>query len=112
MLLEDELPDDLDGAEERGALLLDDDDREGDEALGTLRDDEDPDDERPDEPYDLDGTLLLLPTEEGVEARGDGALRLPLDVRGTTGVRLELELLDEPVLGMITGDRVDGADRD
>lgn len=110
--LEEELPDDLDelppedreGDEARGALREDDDeDLEGELALGTLLV----------EPDDRDGALLLLPTDrEGVEARGDGALRLPLEVRGTTGDRLDLELLDEPVLGMTTGDRENGALRD
>ncbi len=118
--LEDELPDDLDGDEDLDALLPDEDDREGDEARGALRDDDDEDLEGEltlgallVEPDDRDGVLLLLPTDrEGVDALGDGALRLPLDVRGTTGDRLDLELLDEPVLGMTTGVLVDGTARD
>ena len=116
--LEEELPEDLDGDEDLDELPPDD--REGDEARGALRDDDDEDLEGElalgallVEPDDRDGVLLLLPTDrEGVEARGDGALRLPLEVRGTTGDRLELELLDELVLGMTTGVLVDGTTRD
>lgn len=117
--LEEELPEDREGDEDRDALLPDEDDREGDEARGALRvDDEDLEGALARgallvEPDDRDGVLLLLPTErEGVDALGDGALRLPLEVRGTTGDRLKLELLDEPVLGMTTGVLVDGTARD
>ena len=121
-LREDELPDfplEEELPEDRDALLPDDDDREGDEARGALRvDDEDREGALARgallvEPDDREGVLLLLPTErEGVDALGDGALRLPLEVRGTTGDRLVLEPLDEPVLGMTTGVLVDGTDRD
>ena len=117
LLLEDELdllPEDRDGDELR--LLPDEDEREGDEALGALRDDDD-DEGREDEPafdpYDRDAGLpLLVVGREGTYARGDGALRLPVEVRGTIGVRLELSPLDDPVLGMTIGALVDGTVRD
>lgn len=111
MLLEDDrelLPEDRDALladedEALGALRDDDEDLEGELTFGALLDD----------PDVRGAVLLLLPTErEGVEARGDGALRLPVEVRGTIGDRLKPEPLDEPVLGMTTGDRVDGVLRD
>jgi len=116
--LEEELPEDRDGDEDLDELLPDD--REGDEARGALRDDDDEDLEGEltlgallVEPDDREEVLLLLPTErEGVDALGDGALRLPLEVRGTTGDRLKLEPVDELVLGMTTGVLVDGTARD
>jgi hypothetical protein len=100
--LEDEPPEDdeRDGAETR--LPPREDDLDGELTLGALRD----------EPEDRYPELRPPPLDrDGAEARGEGALRLPLEVRGTTGERRELDLFDDPVRGMTTGDLLEGTAR-